>query len=585
MKKVLILFMAVLLTFLTGCGEKAQKLAAVTEDGKYFYYSIVRQKGCADEIEKGAKNIRTVLRKTYKANVNVSYGEEEDFEGNLEILIGNTGRAESEQALNRIKENRDNNQFDFIIKVIGDKICITALKDEMIAKAAEYFAENYCKTVTDWEKLSSNTEIIYEAPFKSYPHALGGVEIKDFTIVTVRDMEYIYGRKVGDIIEYISNSQGYVLTQQDERSKETQNEILIGNLQRKASQKVSVEGDNWIIKMVDGKLVIKGGSSLALSEALENFLNLIKEKEEEGSHIDLKSDFELKGSYTPSDSNFKLVWNDEFNTDKLNTHWWVDYSSQDPYGTTGGSSLGGECVEKAVENTKMTGDGCLTVFSTRNGKNFTSASVSTWDTLQLKYGIIEFRAKLPAEPGCAGLWFNSSKLGYGCMTEYDLLENFGSAKSFAANLHRWWLQNGSTGHTSLDIPEYSKLKKYNFKDPIDDNADLSTDFHIYTMEWDEHIVNFAVDGKTFFSYSIDENDNPDSRKIPAYMIMSCSMGSANYGVAATADSPEYVEMKVDYVRVYQRDDIGSELLTRDKGNIPNYTDREIEYYVGGKKVS
>jgi hypothetical protein len=44
-------------------------------------------------------------------------------------------------------------------------------------------------------------------------------------------------------------------------------------------------------------------------------------------------------------------------------------------------------------------------------------------------------------------------------------------------------------------------------------------------------------------------------------------------------------MKVDYVRVYQRADTGAELLTRDKGNIPNYTDRAIEYYVGGKKVS
>lgn len=319
MKKVLILFMVALITVLTGCGEKAQKLATVTEDGKYFYYSIVRQKGCADEIEKGAKNIRTVLRKTYKANVTVSYGEDEDYEGNLEILIGDTGREESELALQRIKENRDNHQFDFIIKTIGNKICITAVKDEMIAKAAEFFAENYCKTAVDWEKLNSNTEIIYEAPFKSYPHALGGTEIKDFTIVTVRDMEYIYGKNIENIINYLSNSQGYVLNSVDERYKETKNEILVGDLQRKASQKVSVEGDNWIIKMVDGKLVIKGGSSLALSEALENFLNLIKEKEDNGSYIDLKSDFELMGSYTPSDSNFKLVWNDEFNTDKLNT--------------------------------------------------------------------------------------------------------------------------------------------------------------------------------------------------------------------------------------------------------------------------
>ncbi len=585
MKKALTILTVFLLAVLTGCGGSVQRLASVTEDGKYFYWSIVREKGCADSVEKAAKSIRSALRKTYKTSVTVSYGEEEDYEGNLEILIGNTGREESEQALERIKANRENHQFDFIIASIGDKICINALKDEMVAKAAEYFAETYCGSEEAWERLNTGTEIIYEAPFESHPHAIGGAELRNFTVVTVRDMEYIYGRRVDDIVDYLSESQGYTLPQQDERAAETKYEILIGDLQRSASQAVKAEGDNWIIKAVDSKLVIKGGSSLATADALESFLALIKEKENEGSYLDLKPDFELKGSYAATDSSFKLVWNDEFNADRLDTHWWVDYTPQDPYGRTEGSSLGGECVQKSVENTKLTGDGCLTVFATRNGKNFTSGSLCTWDTLQLKYGIIEFRAKLPQEPGCSALWFNSSKLGYGCMTEYDLLENFGSAKSFAANIHRWWLQNGSTGHTSLDIPEYTKLKKYSFTDTIDKNADLSTDFHIYSMEWDEHNVSFAVDGKTFFSYSLDETDNPDARKIPAYMLMSCKMGSANYGVAATADSPEYVELKVDYVRVYQRADIGSELLTRDKGNIPNYTDRKIEYYVGGKKVS
>lgn len=585
MKKVLVLFIAVLLTVLSGCTEKAQTtLATVTEDGKYFYYTIVRPKGCADEIEKGAKNIRTLLRKTYKTSVSVSYGDEEDFEGNLEILIGDTGREESKSALERIKANRENHQFDFIIKTIGDKICITAIKDEMIAKAVQYFAETYCTNEADWKKLNDQTEIIYEAPFEDHPHIIGGTQLKDFTVVTVRDMEYIYGRNVEELITYLSESQGYVLTQLDERAEITEHEILVGNLEREASKKVTVDGDNWIIKMVDGKLVIKGGSSLALSSALEKFFNLIKEKESEGSYIDLPSDYELSGSYAPAENVFQLVWNDEFNSNKINNHWWVDYSSQDPYGTTVGSTLGGECVEKAMENIKLTGDGCLTLFSQRNGKNFTTGTASTWDTLQLKYGIIEFRAKLPVAPGCAGLWFNGSRLGYGCMTEYDLLENFGSAKTFASNLHRWWTHNGISGHTSLDVPEYSKLKRFTFKDLIDDNADLSTDFHIYTMEWDEHVVNFAVDGKTFFSYSVDNNDNPDARKLPVYMLMSCSMGSANYGIAATENDPDYVEMKVDYVRIYQRADLGSELLTRDKGNIPNYTDRKIEYYVGGKLV-
>ena len=192
MRKACALLMSAFLIVLTGCGKNTakQSLIAVNENGKSFNYSVVRPKGCADDIEKAAKDIRSRLRKAYGVSVAVSYGEEKDYDGNYEILVGNTGRAESEEALKRLEENRDNCQFDFIIKNIGEKICITALRDEMIAKAAEYFAETYCGNKSDWEKLNSETEIIYEAPFKEYPHKIGGEELKNFTVVTVRDMEF-----------------------------------------------------------------------------------------------------------------------------------------------------------------------------------------------------------------------------------------------------------------------------------------------------------------------------------------------------------------------------------------------------------
>ena len=457
MRKACALLMSAFLIVLTGCGKNTakQSLIAVNENGKSFNYSVVRPKGCADDIEKAAKDIRSRLRKAYGVSVAVSYGEEKDYDGNYEILVGNTGRAESEEALKRLEENRDNCQFDFIIKNIGEKICITALRDEMIAKAAEYFAETYCGNKSDWEKLNSETEIIYEAPFKEYPHKIGGEELKNFTVVTVRDMEYIYGRELESMADYLSGSQGYELKIVDERSPEVKNEILIGNIGRSENSSITPENDGWIIKAVNGKLVIKGSDSICLADAISEFLTQIKEKEKDGSYIDFPADYELKGKKKQAENRYSLVWNDEFDQKSLNNHWWVDYSSQNKYGDTSNSCLGGTLTQKAAENTKMTGDGCLTIFGTRNGKDFTEGSVSTWDTLQLKYGLIEFRAKLPVEPGCGTLWFNGSKLGYACMTEYDLLENFGSAKSFASNLHRWWVQSSGTGHTSLDIPEYS----------------------------------------------------------------------------------------------------------------------------------
>ena len=365
MKKLTALFTALLMTLLVGCGEggKAAKLVAVEEDAKSFNYSVVRPKGCSEDIEAAAKEIRSKLRKTYGVSVTVSYGEEKDYDGNYEILIGNTGRAESEEALKRLKENRENCQFDFIIKTVGEKLCITALRDEMTARAAEYFAETYCADKSGWEKLNSQTELIYEAPFKAHPHKIGGTELRNFTVVTVRDMEYIYGREIENTVNYLSGSQGYELAVTDERSPEVKNEILIGELDRAASKKVSAESGGWIIKATDSKLVIKGADSLCLADAVSHFLQMLKEKENADSYIELPADYELKGK-PESSGGYSLVWNDEFDQKSLNNHWWVDYSSQNTYGATSNSCLGGTVTQKAAENTKMTGDGCLTIFST-----------------------------------------------------------------------------------------------------------------------------------------------------------------------------------------------------------------------------
>ena len=73
MKKLTALFTALLMTLLVGCGEggKAAKLVAVEEDAKSFNYSVVRPKGCSEDIEAAAKEIRSKLRKTYGVSVTV----------------------------------------------------------------------------------------------------------------------------------------------------------------------------------------------------------------------------------------------------------------------------------------------------------------------------------------------------------------------------------------------------------------------------------------------------------------------------------------------------------------------------------
>ena len=57
-------------------------------------------------------------------------------------------------------------------------------------------------------------------------------------------------------------------------------------------------------------------------------------------------------------------------------------------------------------------------------------------------------------------------------------------------------------------------------------------------------------------------------------------------MAFTEEKDEYAELVLDYVRIYQRSDIDSLLLTRnDPGGIPNYDGRKMKHVVSGKEVS
>lgn len=580
-KRIISLILVICLIFsVAGCGTKQSKAASLTivsqENDKRFAYTVIRPKDASEEIETLAKKMRTALKGAFDVTVKLTYDQTvEDYDGNLEILIGDTNRAETEQAIETLKGNRASHFLDFIIKVIGDKIVIYSENDAMLQKAVDYFIETYCKDKASWEKLNTSTEIIYEAPIENRPHEIGGVTLEEFTIVTPRDMEYIYGRAISELVEYINSDQGYEIPVVDQRTEASKNEILVGNLDREESKAVTVEGENnYVLKMVNGKLVIKASDSVTLGAAFYKFIELINNAVAEGGYLKLPSDYELKGTYEPSDSEYAYTWGDEFNDGKIDHNYWVDYKN-DPYGVSSASVLGGTKTQKTFDLIKEA-DGSAILSATRDGADFETTQMSTFDTMQYLYGIIEVRAKLPIEPGCAGLWMNGAQVGTGAMTEYDLLENFGYSDNFACNIHNW---AGASYHTSLDVAAYKKAKQYTFSDPLAPEEDLSSDYHVYTMAWDDRVVKFAVDGKVFFSYSLDDNENSDIHRLPVYFLASCTWGSANYGVAVTKDDPTYCETKIDYVRLYQRSDIG-ELYLRDE--IPRYNNREYSRLVCGK---
>ena len=260
------------------------------------------------------------------------------------------------------------------------------------------------------------------------------------------------------------------------------------------------------------------------------------------------------------------MWNDEFNGSELNHYWWIDYNNE-KYGLQENSAnvLGGKMYNLQTEATAVK-NGSFEMYSWRDGKDFYSGKASTNYTMMFRYGIMEIRAKMPEAPGCASIWLNCAGTSYGLGAEFDILENFGSVTSFAANLHKWG--GGGNYHTSLDGDSvYRKTKQFAFVDKLDKNGTLSSDYHVYTLIWNEHQVIQAVDGEIFFTYEMRDSD--DTFRLPYYLIFGGGAGSNNYGVAWKEGDPDRFTYSVDYVRIYQTDDPLSLIYRRDTGFPPN----------------
>lgn len=568
-----------------GCGKKAETgnananvdahLISVDSATGKFAYSIVRPKNTElTVLDDLAKEMRTSLKEAFNVTVPMRYDvAKKDFDGNLEILIGDTDREESADALKELKENRKTSYGDFIVKVNGDKICINAQNDQTIGLAVEFFIDTFCKDSESWNLLYDGYKFIYEGKITGGHSTVGDTALASYTVIHPRDMELIYGNALTELQEYLSESQLYVLKTADDRTDETENEILVGDVNRTASKEVKVEGNNYIIKVVGKKLVIKGGNSLALMQALIDLKQMFKDAAKSGGLV-FDENYEKTGTYSSENKGYAYTWGDEFNTNSFDHYWWVDYPDF-RYGKTHKSCLGGSVICKATENAYVK-DGCLVMYTDRiNDTDFTRCTVSTFGTMMYRYGLIEIRAKLAEAPASTGLWAFTNQIGYGGMTEYDILENFGKPDSFAANLHRWWDKDTDFGHTALDVATYREKKKYTLSDSVD--KALSDSFHVYSMEWTDREIKFAVDGKPFFTYSLDDDQNVDIRRIPAYFLMSCHMGAADYGVSISLDDPKHQEALVDYVRLYQRNDIDSQLFTREKNNVPRYDNKEYTY--------
>jgi beta-glucanase (GH16 family) len=244
---------------------------------------------------------------------------------------------------------------------------------------------------------------------------------------------------------------------------------------------------------------------------------------------------------------YSMVWSDEFDDQDIDASKWT-YETGD--GTDYGLPAGWGNNEKQIytkssENSstaQVDGNSVLAITALEdNAGGYTSAKLTTNGLFSMRFGRIDVRAKMPEGKGLwPAIWMlgdNNDEIAWPGCGEIDIVEVLGHQPSVMySTLH---YANGDHQHGEKQKME--ALSGGNFSDG----------FHVFTLEWDNETLTFAVDGNQIQQFTIEEDMKEFQRSF--YLILNVAVGGYWPGDPdGTTTFPQ--QMLVDYVRVFTKDD-------------------------------
>jgi beta-glucanase (GH16 family) len=275
----------------------------------------------------------------------------------------------------------------------------------------------------------------------------------------------------------------------------------------------------------------------------------------------------------PLDDEWILVWNDEFEGDRVDPAKWdfdigngfYDYKNHHWVDGWGNEEL--QYYTREPENVSVR-DSLLTIRAVKeslHGCGYTSARLKTrkrdGTTLFAKrYGRFEIRARVPWGKGLwPALWMLPEEDRYGgwaASGEIDLMEIVGEKPHEVLN----------TIHFGSVYPARSLITHVH---PLPGGSTVG-DWHVYCVEWEPGEIRFYVDGihtctrDHWWSCSrlvkgagvearraADLNPWPAPFDQPFYLVMNVAVGG-NFPGAPNAATHFPAELVIDYVRVYDK---------------------------------
>jgi len=242
---------------------------------------------------------------------------------------------------------------------------------------------------------------------------------------------------------------------------------------------------------------------------------------------------------------YQLVWSDEFNGTTLDESNWTIQ--------TGGGGWGNQEAQyytNRPENIRVEG-GNLVIEGRKEsygGNEYTSARIYSKGKREFCYGKLEARISLPAGQGTwPAFWTLGNRGSWPNCGEIDIMEHTGSVPS----------RIFGTLHTTKDRSGSRSSRAYTGIQNIENN------FHVYGVEWTQEeksgkdVIRFYVDD-VVYSEQVEEVIDDDEYwpfNRPNYFIINLALGGTLGGNINDAIFDNPLLMYVDWVRVYQRNEV------------------------------
>lgn len=269
---------------------------------------------------------------------------------------------------------------------------------------------------------------------------------------------------------------------------------------------------------------------------------------------------------TENNSNYQLMWEDDFNEKSLDetNNWFVIINGK------GGGNRELQYYKREnidVGREPVSGKSCLIITAKKENYKFkkaTSGRISTQNKMSFRYGKVEARIKLPKTEN--GLWpafwmlgSNHPKTGWPKCGEIDILE-MGSNAGIKKFTQEKYLNGACHWGEKFNHGAYP-----NYTNSIVSRYSLQEDFHLYTLIWNKRAIKMYLDldkypdASPYFEMSIDVENVPG---YPAryfhhdfFLIFNLAVGGDFTGIRnikdITALKEKDAKMYVDYVRLYQ----------------------------------